>query len=85
MFGSHVHINGEFRYFGDHLLNYGRSHAINQSGAYNEFLLQKLVKNTDQTVLLGKDMRWRIENVRVATAVNLDTKSYFYIEKVQNI
>ena len=85
MFGSHVHINGEFRYFGDSLVNYGKSRAMNQSGAYNDFLLQKLIKNSDQTVLLGKEMRWRIENVRVATPVTLDSKSYFYIEKVQNI
>ena len=85
MFGSHVHVNGQFRNFGTSLVNYGISYGMNQSGAHNEFLLQKLVKNSDQTTLLGKEMRWRIENIAVGTPVTLDNKSYFYIEKVQNI
>ena len=85
MFGSHVHISGQFRYFGDSLVNYGKSYAMNQSGAYNEFLLQKLVKNSDQAVLLGNYMKWNIENVDVSAGITLDSKSYFYLEKVQNI
>ena len=84
MFGTHVHIQGEFRYFGDHLVNYGKAYGINQSGAYNEFIIQKLIKNSDQAVLLGNYMKWNIKNVNVA-AVTLDSKSYFYIEKVQNV
>ena len=85
MFGSHVHISGQFRYFGDSLVNYGKSYAMNQSGAYNEFLLQKLVKHSGQTVLLGNYMKWNIENVDASTGITLDSKSYFYLEKVQNI
>ena len=85
MFGSHVHINGQFRYFGDSLVNYGKSYAMNQSGAYNEFLLQKLIKHSGQSVLLGNYMKWNIENVDVNAGITLDPKSYFYLEKVQNI
>ena len=58
---------------------------MNQSGAYNEFLLQKLVKHSGQTVLLGNYMKWNIENVDVNAGITLDSKSYFYLEKVQNI
>ena len=85
MFGSHIHIQGEFRYFGDSLVNYGKSYGINQTGAYNEFVVQKLIKNSDQAVLLGNHMKWNFENVDAAKMVTFDPKSYFYLEKVQNI
>ena len=38
-----------------------------------------------QAVLLGNYMKWNIENVDVNAGITLDSKSYFYLEKVQNI
>ena len=39
----------------------------------------------DLLVLLGNYMKWNIENVDVSAGITLDSKSYFYLEKVQNI
>ena len=84
-YGTHVHISGKFRNFGNYLVNYGKSYAMNQIGAYNEFVVQKLTANSDQPVVLGTDMTWIFENVSAGSGVTLESGSYFYIEKVQTI
>ena len=58
---------------------------MNQIGAYNEFVVQKLTANSDQPVVLGTDMTWIFENVSAGSGVTLESGSYFYIEKVQTI
>ena len=75
--GTHIYFSGEFRNFGDRLVNFGKAYAINEGGAYNEFVIQKLNKNSDQAKLLGLSMTWLFEN---ETTVSLDD-----IEKVQTI
>ena len=42
MYGKHVHVTGHFRNFGKKVINYGKSYAMNDAGAY-EFVLQKIV------------------------------------------
>ena len=65
-------------------MNFGKSYAINQTGAYNEFVIQKLTKVSSEPKLLGLSMSWVFENEAAGStsAVNLDGSSYFYIEKV---
>ena len=36
--GTHIYFSGEFRNFGDRLVNFGKAYAINEGGAYNEFV-----------------------------------------------
>ena len=83
--GTHIYFSGEFRNFGDRLVNFGKAYAINESGEYIEFVIQKLNKNSDQTKLLGLSMPWLFENETAGNNVPLDSSSYFYIEKVQTI
>ena len=83
--GTHIYFSGEFRNFGDTIVKFGKAYAVNQSGAYNEFVIQRLNKNSDQTKLLGLSMTWLFENETAGNGVNLDGSSYFYIEKVQTI
>ena len=84
-YGTHIYISGEFRHFGDHLVNFGKSYAISQTGAYNEFLIQKLTKVSFEPKLLGLSMSWVFENETAGSGVNLDGGSYFYTEEVQTI
>ena len=63
----------------------GKSYAISQTGAYNEFVIEKLTKVSSEPKLLGLSMSWVFENETAGSAVNLDGSSYFYIEKVQTI
>ena len=84
-YGTHIYISAEFRHFGDRLVNFGKSYAINQTGYYNEFVIQKLTKVSSETKPLGLSMSWVFENETAGSGVNLDGSSYFYIEKVQTI
>ena len=81
--GTHIYFSGEFRNFGDRLVNFGKAYAINK--ALHTILIQKLNKNSDQTKLLGLSMTWLFQNETAGNNVSLDTSSYFYIEKVQTI
>ena len=85
MHGSHIHISGSFRNYGKKIINYGRASAMNETGAYNEFVLQNLTANSDEPVVLGADMTWEFENETPGSGLTFTTDSYFYIEKVQTI
>ena len=85
MYGKHIHITGHFRNFGKKVINYGKSYAMIDSGAYNEFVLQKIVTSSNELKVLGLDMTWLFENETAGSAVTLEGDSYFYIEKVQTI
>ena len=54
-YGTHIYISGQFRHLGD-LVNFGKSYAINQTGGYNEFVIQKLTKVSSEPKLLGLSM-----------------------------
>ena len=85
MYGSHIHISGSFQNYGKKIINYGRASAMNETGSYNEFVLQNLTANSDEPVVLGSNMTWEFENETVGRGISLTTDSYFYIEKVQTI
>ena len=85
MHGSHIHVSGSFRNYGKKIINYGRASAMNETGAYNEFVLQNLTANQDEPIVLGSNMTWEFENETVGRGITLTTDSYFYIEKMQNI
>ena len=85
MHGSHLHFSGSFRNYGKKIINYGRASAMNETGAYNEFVLQNLTANSDEPVVLGADMAWEFENETPGSGLTFTTDSYFYIEKVQTI
>ena len=85
MHGSHIHISGSFRNYGKKLINYGRANAMNETGSYNEFVLQNLTANSDEPVVLGASMTWEFENETPGSGLTFTTDSYFYIEKVQTI
>ena len=85
MHGSHIHISGSFRNYGKKIINYGRASAMNETGSYNEFVLQNLTANSDEPVVLGADMTWEFENETPGSSITFTTDSYFYIEKVQTI
>ena len=85
MHGTHLHITGSFRNYVKKFINYGKAYAMNESGAYNEFVLQNITSNSDEPVVLGTDMTWEFENETVGRGVTLSMDSYFYIEKVQTI
>ena len=85
MHGSHIHISGSFRNYGKKIINYGRASAMNETGAYNEFVLQNLTANSDEPVVFGSDMTWEFENETPGSGLSFTTDSYFYIEKVQTI
>ena len=85
MHGSHIHISGSFRNYGKKIINYGRASAMNETGSYNEFVLQNLTANQDEPVVLGADMSWEFENETPGSGLTFTTDSYFYIEKVQTI
>ena len=84
-YGTHIYITGQFRHFRNYLVNFEKSYAINQTGAYNEFVIQKLTKVSSEPKLLGLSMTWVFENETAGSGVTLDGSSYFYIEKVQTI
>ena len=84
-YGTHVYISGQFRNFGKYVVNYGKSYAMNEKGAYNEFVVQELTANPSETQVLGMTMSFVFENVNAGSGVTLDDSSYFYIEKVQTI
>ena len=85
MHGKHIHISGSFRNYGKKIINYGRASAMNETGAYNEFVLQNLTANSDEPVVLGASMTWEFENKTPGSGLTFTTDSYFYIEKVQTI
>ena len=85
MYGKHVHITGSFQNYGKKIVNYGKSYAMNDGGAYNDFVLQKIVANSSEPKVLGLDMTWLFENETAGSTVTLESDSYFYIEKVQTI
>ena len=85
MHGTHLHFSRSFRNYGKKIINYGRASAMNETGAYNEFVLQNLTANSDEPMVLGTDMTWEFENKTVGRGISLTTDSYFYIEKVQTI
>ena len=62
MYGRHVHVTAHFRNFGKKVINYGKSYSMNDAGAYNKFVLQKIVANSDEPKVLGLDMTWLFEN-----------------------
>ena len=66
-------------------VNYGRASAMNETGAYNEFVLQNLTANSDEPVVLGGDMIWDFQNETAGSGLTFTADSYFYIEKVQTI
>ena len=66
MYGKHIHTTGSFRNYGKKLVNYGKAYAMNESGAYNEFVLQNITANSDEPVVLGYDMTWLFENETAA-------------------
>ena len=85
MYGKHLHFSGSFRNYGKKLINYGKASAMNESGVYNEFVLQNITANSNEPVVLGYDMTWNFENETAGSGITLATDSYFYIEKVQTI
>ena len=85
MHGSHIHLSGSFRNYGKKIINYGKALGMNQTGGYNEFVLQNLSANQNKRVFLGSIMKWLFENETVGKGITLTTDSYFYIEKVQTI
>ena len=74
MYGKHIHTTESFRNYGKKLVNYGKAYAMNESGAYHEFVLQIITANSDEP-----------ENETAGRGVTLDADSYFYIEKMQTI
>ena len=76
MDGKHLHVTGSFRNYGKKLVNYGKAYAMNESGAYNEFVLHNVTANSELK---------ETENETAGSGVTLDADSYFYIEKVQTI
>ena len=85
MHRNHLHFSGSFRNYGKKLINYGIASAMNESGAYNEFVLQNITANSDEPVILGGDMIWDFQNEAAGTGISFTTDSYFYIQKVQTI
>ena len=85
MHGSHIHLSGSFRNYGKKIINYGKALGMNQTGGYNEFVLQNLTANQNKRAFLGSVMKWLFENEVVGKGITLTTDSYFYIEKVQTI
>ena len=85
MHGSHIHLSGTFRNYGKKIINYGKAFGMNETGAYNEFVLQNLSANQNKRVVLGSIMKWLFENEATGKNITLTTDSYFYIEKVQTI
>ena len=85
MHGSHIHLSGSFRNYGGKIINYGKAYGMNETGAYNEFVLQNLSANQNKRVFLGSVMKWLFENETVGKGIALTTESYFYVEKVQTI
>ena len=67
------------------VINYGRSYALSEDGASNEFLLQRLVAHVSEPRFFGKEITWLFENEGAGSAIDLKQDSYFYIEKVQTI
>ena len=85
MHGSHIHLSGSFRNYGRKIINYGKAFGMNETGAYNEFVLQNLTANQNKRAFLGSKMKWLFENEATGKDITLTTDSYFYIEKVQTI
>ena len=84
--GNYLHFTRSFRNYNQKIINYGKALAINETGTYNEFVLQKLTANSGNAVVLGNNMTWVFDNETSAgNGLNFTTESYFYIEKVQNI
>ena len=58
---------------------------MNQTGEYNEFVLQNLSANQNKRVFLASVMKWLFENEATGKDITLTAESYFHIEKVQTI
>ena len=54
-YGTHIYFSGQFRCFGDRIVNFGKAYAINQTGAFNEFVIQKITKSSTEPKLLDVD------------------------------
>ena len=55
-YGTHIYFSGQFRYFGDRIVNFGKAYAINQAGSFNEFVIEKITKSSTEPKLFGLDM-----------------------------
>ena len=84
-YGFGIHFPGEFRHYGDYLVNFGLPDALNSAGVYNHFLSQKLEKVAFEPKLLGLHMTWLFENENPNTPVDLTDDSYFYVERVKSL
>ena len=82
MHGNSLHLTGSFRNSNQKITNYGKGLALNSTGAYNDFTLQKI---TATSTILGNNMTWAFVNEKTDGSLNFATDSYFYIEKVQTI
>ena len=52
-------------------MNFGKVYAINESGAFNEFVIQKLTKSSTGPKLLGMDMtQRRLDSYHVTISTN---------------
>ena len=80
--GNYLHLTGSFRNTNQKVTNYGKGLALNNTGAYNDFVLQKISANS---TILGNNMTWAFVNEDTNGSLNFTTDSYFYIEKVQTI
>ena len=80
--GSYLHLTGSFRNTNQKVTNYGKGLALNSTGAYNDFVLQKI---SATSTVLGNNMTWTFVNEDTNGSLSFTTDSYFYIEKVQTI
>ena len=71
MHGSHIHLSGSFRNYGEKIINYGKAYGMNEKGAYNEFVLQNLSANQNKRMFLGSIMKWLFENEVVGKGITL--------------
>ena len=77
--GSKIHIEGAFRYYGKYLENYGMAHSLGEGGQLFEFVVQKLTANTSEPKLFGLHMSWIFENETAGQTLTFDN------EKVQSV
>ena len=86
--GKKVQLVGSFRYFGDHIVNRGKSYSVNTNestltGKTYEFLVQKLSLNstyTQSTKILGRNLIFVIQPDN-NSLLNINSESYFLITK----
>ena len=83
-YGQRITFTGEFRNYGDYIRGLGISYSVNSAGVYNKFLKQELDTIPSEPKLFGLHMSWVFEEEN-ASAVNMTTDSYFYIERINTI